>query len=88
MSFSNRCFPTKAVAVWTQTDDPGHIWYEETHTSATLNFECSSLNKRLAWYSRRIVGSYFKFSEDWSAIKAFDLSTGKGDPMFIVQGTK
>lgn len=26
MSFSNRCFPTKAIAVWTQTDDSGHIW--------------------------------------------------------------
>ena len=26
MSFSNRCFPTKAVAIWSQTDDSGHIW--------------------------------------------------------------
>ena len=25
MSFSNRCFPTKAIAIWTQTGDPDHI---------------------------------------------------------------
>ena len=26
MSFSNRCFPTKAIGIWGQTDDAGHIW--------------------------------------------------------------
>ena len=26
MSFSNRCFPTKAVSVWTSTGDLDHIW--------------------------------------------------------------
>ncbi|GMH43807.1 hypothetical protein BSKO_11741 [Bryopsis sp. KO-2023] len=26
MSFSNRCFPTKAIAVWTSTGDPEHVW--------------------------------------------------------------
>ncbi len=25
VSFSNRCFPTKAVAIWLQNDDRGHI---------------------------------------------------------------
>ena len=25
LSFSNRCFPTKAVALWLQTDDAGHM---------------------------------------------------------------
>ena len=33
VSFSNRCFPTKAVAVWRQLDDAGHAalvrWYLE-----------------------------------------------------------
>lgn len=63
MSFSNRCFPTKAIGMWSQTDDAGHIY---------------------------IVGSYFKFSADWSEIKAFDIteSKGMGDPMYVVQGTK
>jgi SAM-dependent methyltransferase len=26
MSFSNRCFPTKAIAIWTSTSDLDHIW--------------------------------------------------------------
>ena len=26
MSFSNRCFPTKAIAVWTMTGDTDHVW--------------------------------------------------------------
>jgi hypothetical protein len=26
MSFSNRCFPTKAIAIWTSTGDLDHIW--------------------------------------------------------------
>lgn len=26
MSFSNRCFPTKAIALWTATGDEDHIW--------------------------------------------------------------
>lgn len=63
MSFSNRCFPTKAIAIWGQTDDAGHVW---------------------------IVGSYYKFSADWSDVKALDISKekGSGDPMFVVQGDK
>lgn len=26
MSFSNRCFPTKVISIWRQTDDAGHLW--------------------------------------------------------------
>lgn len=26
MTFSNRCFPTKAISIWTQTGDLDHIW--------------------------------------------------------------
>merc|ERR1712176_901382 len=26
MSFSNRCFPTKATSVWMQTSDADHVW--------------------------------------------------------------
>ncbi|KAK3281860.1 hypothetical protein CYMTET_10369 [Cymbomonas tetramitiformis] len=26
MSFSNRCFPTKAISLWTATGDPDHVW--------------------------------------------------------------
>eukprot|EP00197_Chlamydomonas_leiostraca_P015305 CAMPEP_0202859166 /NCGR_PEP_ID=MMETSP1391-20130828/1404_1 /ASSEMBLY_ACC=CAM_ASM_000867 /TAXON_ID=1034604 /ORGANISM="Chlamydomonas leiostraca, Strain SAG 11-49" /LENGTH=274 /DNA_ID=CAMNT_0049538177 /DNA_START=171 /DNA_END=996 /DNA_ORIENTATION=+ len=26
MSFSNRCFPTKAIQIWTSTGDADHVW--------------------------------------------------------------
>ena len=26
LSFSNRCFPTKVVAIWLTTNDSGRIW--------------------------------------------------------------
>ena len=68
MSFSNRCFPTKAIAMWTGSDDAAHIW---------------------------IVGSYYKFSAlekgGWADTKAVDISAaggGRGDPMWVVQGSK
>ena len=33
MSFSNRCFPTKAVSIWTATGDLDHIWICLLYTS-------------------------------------------------------
>ena len=37
---------------------------------------------------RRIVGSYYQFSADWADVSAFDISSGIGDPMYVVQGLK
>ena len=88
MSFSNRCFPTKAVAIWGQTDDSGQY---ATHPSARLPGCCGQPPRPYAPARDRsiwIVGSYFKYSGEWSDIKAHDISTGRGDPMFIVEGTK
>lgn len=95
MSFSNRCFPSKAVAMWLQADDIGRL---------------------------SIVGSYFHYSAEWSAIDALDIKpppvqtpprpsmqeimadptkafawastagavarANSGDPMFVVKGVK
>lgn len=38
VSFSNRCFPTKAVAVWGALDDPGHIGLVATYFRQTNGF--------------------------------------------------
>ncbi len=35
----NRCFPTKAVAVWRQLDDRGHVRLIESYLDETGNFE-------------------------------------------------
>ncbi len=39
ISFSNRCFPSKAVAVWHQLDDRGHMRLVENYLEEAGNFE-------------------------------------------------
>ncbi len=39
VSFSNRCFPTKAVAIWDALDDSGHVGLVVTYFRKTEGFE-------------------------------------------------
>ncbi len=39
ITFSNRCFPTKAVAIWHQLDDRGHIRLVERYLREAGNFQ-------------------------------------------------
>ncbi len=39
VTFSNRCFPEKAVAVWRQLDDQGHVRLVEEYLREAGNFE-------------------------------------------------
>src|SRR3712207_4207909 len=39
ISFSNRCFPTKAINVWHQLDDRGHMHLVERYLQEAGNFE-------------------------------------------------
>ena len=39
VTFSNRCFPTKAVAVWHQLDDKGHMQLVERYLQEAGGFE-------------------------------------------------
>ena len=38
VTFSNRCFPSKAVAIWHQLDDRGHMRLVETYLEEADNF--------------------------------------------------
>jgi len=38
VTFSNRCFPTKAVAIWQQLDDRGHVRLVEGYLREAGNF--------------------------------------------------
>jgi SAM-dependent methyltransferase len=38
ITFSNRCFPTKAVAIWLQLDDQGHVRLVERYLEEAGNF--------------------------------------------------
>jgi len=64
VTFSNRCFPTKAVHIWRALADRQHL---------------------------DLVGAYFRFSADWSGLRAEDRSQGgsmSSDPVFAVYATK
>ncbi len=39
ITFSNRCFPTKAVAVWHQLDARGHVRLVEGYLEEAGNFD-------------------------------------------------
>jgi ubiquinone/menaquinone biosynthesis C-methylase UbiE len=39
ISFSNRCFPDKAVAIWHRLDDQGHVRLVEEYLREAGNFE-------------------------------------------------
>ena len=39
VTFSNRCFPDKAVAIWHQLDDRGHVRLVEEYLQEAGNFE-------------------------------------------------
>jgi SAM-dependent methyltransferase len=53
ITFSNRCFPSKAVAVWHQLDDHGHMRLVESYLEEAGNFRnVRSLNRS----PRRVFG--------------------------------
>jgi hypothetical protein len=46
VTFSNRCFPSKAVAIWHQLDDKGHVRLVESYLQEAGNFRnVSSLDR-------------------------------------------
>ncbi|CAD7702690.1 unnamed protein product [Ostreobium quekettii] len=55
MSFSNRCFPTKAISIWTSSSDSEHIWIVGSyfHYSAGGKFEepkCKDISPRQGFF--------------------------------------
>jgi hypothetical protein len=79
ITFSNRCFPTKAVAIWQALDDAGHVqlierylhsagaWTAITHLDRTpTHTDTSSTPTRVSQTSQSLCASY------------------AGDPLFAV----
>ena len=46
VTFSNRCFPTKAVAIWTNTSDDEHLALVQAYLTAAGGFERITLAQR------------------------------------------
>lgn len=104
MSMSNRCFPTKAISIWLETGDAGHVFIVYVGEGGEGGREGGYVSRPLpsAYYIRFLNhfsssllipnrGGYFHYgSKDFEAPKCVDISPnpGRSDPMFIVQAAK
>jgi SAM-dependent methyltransferase len=94
MSFSNRCFPTKAIAMWLQADDIGRLTIVGSyyHYSAEwTSIEALDIKDALQAPQRPAVGDVFKnpaLGLAWMTAASAVAKTNQGDPMYVVKGVK
>jgi SAM-dependent methyltransferase len=94
MSFSNRCFPSKAVAMWLQADDIGRLTIVASyyHYSADwTSIEALDLKEMQATPPRPSAGEVFRNPASltaWMNTAAAVARNNQGDPMFVVKGVK
>jgi len=94
MSFSNRCFPTKAIAMWLQADDIGRLTIVGSyyHYSARwTSIEALDIKDTLVPPQRPAVGDVMKnpaLGLAWMNAASAVAKTNQGDPMYVVKGVK
>ena len=94
MSFSNRCFPTKAIAMWLQADDIGRLTIVASyfHYSAVwTSIEALDLKEVQQVPVRPSVGDIFgnpAIGMAWMSAASAVSKTNSGDPMFVVKGIR
>jgi SAM-dependent methyltransferase len=94
MSFSNRCFPTKAIAMWLQADDIGRLTIVGSyyHYSAKwTSIEALDLKEMLPLPQRPAAGDVMKNPSlvlAWTNAASAVTKNNQGDPMFVVKGVK
>jgi SAM-dependent methyltransferase len=95
MSFSNRCFPTKAIAMWLQADDIGRLTIVASyfHYSAAWNsIEALDLKKLVQRVPERpSAGEMLRnpaIGMAWMSAASAVNKNNAGDPMFVVKGIK
>jgi SAM-dependent methyltransferase len=94
MSFSNRCFPTKAIAMWLQADDIGRLTIVGSyyHYSAKwTSIQALNIKEMLSLPRRPAAGDVMKNPSlvlAWSNAAAAVAKNNQGDPMFVVKGVK
>jgi SAM-dependent methyltransferase len=95
MSFSNRCFPTKAIAMWLQADDIGRLTIVASyfHYSAVWkSIEALDLKDQQQVVPKRpSVGEILRNPASgmaWMSAASAVSKTNGGDPMFTVKGIK
>jgi len=95
MSFSNRCFASKAVAMWLQADDIGRLTLVGSyfHYSADwADIDALDIKKPKVDTPKRpsvaeIMGNPTK-AFAWASAAGAVAKMNSGDPMFVVKGTK
>jgi len=95
MSFSNRCFPTKAVAMWLQADDIGRMTIVGSyfHYSAEWSgIEALDVKlPRVDTPERPSMGEIFRNPNAafaWANTAGAVAKMNSGDPMYVVKGIK
>lgn len=94
MSFSNRCFPTKAIAMWLQADDIGRLTIVASyyHYAAKWeNIEAFNMKETQAVPERPSAGDLFKTPSlglAWMTAASAVTKNNQGDPLFVVKGIK
>lgn len=94
MSFSNRCFPTKAIAMWLQADDIGRLTIVGSyyHYSAKWSsIEALDIKETQPTPKRPSAGDMMKnpsLGLAWMTAASAVAKNNQGDPMFVVKGMK
>jgi SAM-dependent methyltransferase len=92
MSFSNRCFQTKAIAMWLQADDIGKLTIVASyfHYSAKWgSIESFDLKEKQKQPERPSAGDVFanpSLGLAWMNSASAVQKGNQGDPMFVVKG--
>jgi len=94
ISFSNRCFASKAIAMWLQADDIGRMTIIGSyfHYAAKWSaIEALDVKPRLQAPERPSVGELFRNPSAgfaWASTASAVTGMNSGDPLFVVKGVK
>ena len=94
MSFSNRCFPTKAIGMWLNADDIGRLTIVASYYHYSANWssiEAFDLIEKQETPERPSPQDVMKDPSSllaWMNTAAAVAKANQGDPMFVVKGVK
>jgi SAM-dependent methyltransferase len=94
MSFSNRCFQTKAIAMWLQADDIGRLTIVASYfhySAAWASIEAFDIKEKQTAPTRPSVTDIMAnpaMGLAWMTTASAVAKMNQGDPMFVVKGVK
>jgi SAM-dependent methyltransferase len=95
MSFSNRCFPSKAVAMWLQADDIGRMTIVASYFHYSAQWKSiEALDIKLPPMKTPERPSFSEMFSNpssgwaWMSTATSVAKSNAGDPMYVVKGIK